>query len=111
QANYAASNSFMDALAAFRRARGLPGVSIAWDAWSEVGMAHRTGAAARRQALAPQTGLRVLGHLLGPSAPPQVAVSADLGSYVADGYVPPMLSAQREDAAPAATGRQQKSWA
>ena len=65
QVNYAAANSFLDALAHYREARSLPGVSIHWGPWSEVGMAaelekkHRETAPELKY-LNPGTGVQIL---------------------------------------------------
>ena len=44
QGNYAASNTFLDSLAAHRRAKGLPATAINWSAWSGGGLATFSGA-------------------------------------------------------------------
>ena len=43
QANHAAANAFLDAVAIDRAARGRPAVSLAWGAWSDIGAAVRHG--------------------------------------------------------------------
>ncbi len=85
QSNYAAANSFLDALAAHRRAEGLVGQSLAWGPWSEGGMAARLGAAQQARlarqgfgALSPAQGMALFGQ--GTTRPEAVLglVSLDL---------------------------------
>ncbi|MFD9044896.1 type I polyketide synthase [Streptomyces bottropensis] len=77
QANYAAANVWLDALAARRRARGLAGVSLLWGAWEQAGdgMTAQLGDNDQRRmarsglrALGPDRGLALLDAALGADA-------------------------------------------
>jgi len=79
QANYAAGNRFMDALAVARRAEGQAAVSLAWGPWADHGLAteaKRQWVAGGVTPLAPHQGMAVLGQLLG--SPDGVVAVADL---------------------------------
>ncbi|MEU6965554.1 SDR family NAD(P)-dependent oxidoreductase [Streptomyces chrestomyceticus] len=109
QANYAAGNTFLDALAAHRRHHGLPAVSLAWGPW-ENGMAGELAEAdllrMARQGLRPLSdarGLAALDAAADRARPLLVAAEVHLGALRRSSEVPPLLSAL----VPAARGKAQ----
>jgi len=54
--NYAASNSAIDAFAAFRNGRGKATFNIQWDIWSETGMAHDRNVTLQERGISTQKG-------------------------------------------------------
>ena len=70
QGNYVAANAFLDALAHYRRARGLPALSINWGAFSEVGLAAAQENRGERishkgiRSMTPDEGSAMLGRLI-----------------------------------------------
>ena len=70
-ASYGAANGFMDAIAHHRRSLGLPGLSINWGAWAEVGMSARLSNDHQQRLsdwglseIAPERGLAIMEQLL-----------------------------------------------
>jgi acyl carrier protein len=113
QANHSAANAFLDALARERSSRGLPGLSINWGAWTEVGAAVDRGVAERIAAqglgaVTPSQGLLALERLLGQSRPQVAVLPADWRryfDYVGRGAIPAFFAdlagAAKASAAPA----------
>ncbi|MFD8413160.1 SDR family NAD(P)-dependent oxidoreductase [Streptomyces sp. NPDC059650] len=87
QGNYAAANTFLDALAAHRRGLGLPATSVSWGLWQQAGqgltatLGQAELARMRRMgigALTEQQGLAALDAALGSPHPHLVPVKLDL---------------------------------
>jgi NADPH:quinone reductase-like Zn-dependent oxidoreductase/acyl carrier protein len=82
QGNHVAANSFLDSLAHYRRSLNLPGLSINWGAWSEI------GAAARKQvsfkgigAISPEQGIKILEKLISESVAQVGVVPIDWSQF------------------------------
>ncbi|MBB2915057.1 NADPH:quinone reductase-like Zn-dependent oxidoreductase/malonyl CoA-acyl carrier protein transacylase/acyl carrier protein [Streptosporangium becharense] len=99
QGNYAAANAFLDALAAWRRARGLPALSLAWGPWAQSGMLGTlTDADVSRMArdgivpLSPDEGLALFDAAAGRPDPVLVPIRLDAKALAARGEgLPPLL--------------------
>lgn len=70
QANHSAACSFMDAVAATRRALGLPVININWGAWSRIGAAEEKRASLHAGIawISPEDGFSILYHYLSTSS-------------------------------------------
>ncbi|MGD1257525.1 SDR family NAD(P)-dependent oxidoreductase [Mycobacterium seoulense] len=101
QGNYAAANSFLDALAAYRRAHRLPGLSIAWGMWEQASamtehLGDRDKARMSRAGLAAlptRQALDLLDAALLAEPPVVVATRLDTAALAhAGAALPPLLS-------------------
>ncbi|WP_051021576.1 type I polyketide synthase [Nocardia araoensis] len=102
QADYAAANAFLDALAQHRRHRGLPATSLAWGPWrADSGMTSTLTEAGiarmRREGLIPlddDYGMALLDNAIAAGEPTGVGVRLDstvLNALAAAGALPRML--------------------
>jgi acyl transferase domain-containing protein/NAD(P)-dependent dehydrogenase (short-subunit alcohol dehydrogenase family)/acyl carrier protein len=102
QSNYAAANAFLDALAAYRRERGLPGISMAWGLWAQASdMTSELSATDRARieragniALSTEEGLRLFDSAYAIGKPLMVPTRlnvAALRARAGTGAVAPML--------------------
>ncbi|MEV5840270.1 SDR family NAD(P)-dependent oxidoreductase [Nocardia sp. NPDC052112] len=99
QGNYAAANACLDALAARRRASGLPGTSLAWGLWSmDGGMAAELGDAERRRMsrsgmlpLSQEQGLALFDAATGLDTAAPVLARLDLDAMRGAGSAVPVL--------------------
>ncbi|MFC7535637.1 SDR family NAD(P)-dependent oxidoreductase, partial [Actinoplanes sp. GCM10030250] len=98
QANYAAANAWLDALAQRRQADGLAGVSLAWGSWSEGGMAAGLDAGDRarmsRSGLLPLSvtdGLALFDAAVAANRPVLVPARLDLAVVRARGAAAPIV--------------------
>jgi 8-amino-7-oxononanoate synthase len=89
QSNYATANAFMDNLMSYRRNQGLPGLSINWSIWDEVGMASRLTPEQQQRlsqqgltAIAPPQGLKVLKQLLQQQATQTIVFPVDWATFL-----------------------------
>ncbi|WP_410596604.1 SDR family NAD(P)-dependent oxidoreductase [Amycolatopsis sp. lyj-23] len=115
QANYAAANTYLDALAVHRRALGLPGTSLAWGLWADdSGMtAHLTGADLARlarsgiAAIGSEQGTALFDAALATGRPVLVPAPLDhtaLRRQRDDGTLPPLFSGLVRSARRSAAG-------
>ncbi|MGK3205778.1 SDR family NAD(P)-dependent oxidoreductase [Amycolatopsis sp. MEPSY49] len=92
QANYAAANAFLDALAAVRRAEGKPAHSLAWGMWeSAAGMAGETNGKRGLGAFGVDEGLALFDAAVGAAGDLYVPIKLDLPAWRDAGGVPDLL--------------------
>ncbi|MFI1356770.1 SDR family NAD(P)-dependent oxidoreductase [Streptomyces sp. NPDC020898] len=99
QANYAAANVYLDALAQHRHALGLPAVSLAWGPWAEGGMAAALSEADRKRfaksgmvPIAPAQGMELFDTALASGLAGAVPLPLDVAALRALGAeLPPLL--------------------
>ncbi|VFN02193.1 MAG: Phosphopantetheine attachment site, partial [Candidatus Kentron sp. G] len=91
--SYVAANTFIDALIHLRRTQDLPGLSVNWGTWDGDGMfavwaktGNQGNTRLREYAFSPETGVQILGALMGTDATQVGVLAGDLSSYLQEFY-------------------------
>ena len=92
QGNYAAANTFLDALAHLRHRHGLPAISINWGPWVDIGLvasgeflpaaARSTRGAQGVKGITPHRGLEAFGRALSSEEPQLTVLPFDIASLL-----------------------------
>ncbi|MHB1132626.1 MAG: SDR family NAD(P)-dependent oxidoreductase [Chloroflexota bacterium] len=100
QGNHAAASAFLDSLAYYRRACGLPALSVNWGPWAQAGAAVRHQVVERADTqgtgtIAPEQGLQALGRLMQSGATQTLVMPIQWPRFTqryAQGKTPPLLA-------------------
>ena len=98
QSSYAAANSFLDALAYHRERLGLPGLSIGWGGWAEIGMSARLPDRIKSRyrdhgetPISVADGIRLLGDAMQHDVPHVMIAAIDWPTFVQSASFAPAL--------------------
>lgn len=88
QSNYVAANAFLDSLAEMRHQQDLPATSVAWGAWSDIGMATRVKVTQRSKVIGignitPDRGMELLEEAILSGQPTLAALAFDWKLFLA----------------------------
>jgi acyl carrier protein len=97
QGNHVAANTFLDSLAKYRQSLGLPGLSINWGVWSEIGAAAKRGVSEQMQLrgvgeITNEQGLKIFEKLLAQSSAQVGVIPVDWDKFLQQNISSPFFT-------------------